>query len=106
MEDDIKKLLAENVAVSKEIRDILFKINRYFLWVKVKGIVYLFIFVILPLLFSYLYLPTIIQDYKTKYFDLFANSLLQSKNQNTVDISKLIELLKQSNTSKSGKSKK
>jgi len=97
MDEDIKKLLAENVAVTKEIRDMLTKINRYFLWAKIKSAIYLFVFVIMPLLVSYIYLPAIIGKYTSKY-EQFVTPLLKMKSSDSIDFSKFGDVMKQFNT--------
>ena len=69
MEEDIKKLLEQNIALTSEVMAKLDKINRYIFWQRLTSIIYL-ILILAPLIFAAFYLPPLINTYLGQYKDV------------------------------------
>lgn len=57
LEEQVKKLLEENLAYSKEIYSICQKINRHFKWSRIISFIYLFL-IIAPIIVGIIFLPS------------------------------------------------
>ncbi|OIO46443.1 MAG: hypothetical protein AUJ28_02485 [Parcubacteria group bacterium CG1_02_37_51] len=62
MEDQIKKLLQENLEYSKEIYEINQKVKRYIFWGRIISLVQLLL-VIVPIILGIIYLPSLASDF-------------------------------------------
>ena len=62
LEEQVKKLLEQNLAYSREIYLISKKIKSYIMWSRIMSIGSLLLFVVIPLILSAIYLPAIIQN--------------------------------------------
>jgi len=63
LEEQVKILLEQNLAYSKEIYSISKKIKTYILWSRIMSLISLLLFVILPVILGALYLPAIINNF-------------------------------------------
>ena len=62
LEEQVKKLLEQNLTYSREIYLISKKIKSYIMWGRIISIGSLFFFVVIPLILSVVYLPSLIKD--------------------------------------------
>jgi len=62
LEEQVKKLLEQNLAYSREIYSISKKIKSYIMWGRIMSLGSLLFFVIIPLILSAVYLPSLIKD--------------------------------------------
>lgn len=69
MDEEIKKLLEENLALTKEMHQILKKVHRHFIWQRIIGFIYLLL-IVGPLILAIIYLPPIIGPMIQQYQDL------------------------------------
>ena len=65
LEEQIKKLLEQNLAYSKQIYVMTKKIKRYMMISKIMSIVYILI-IIVPILFSIFYLPDLLKKFTSQ----------------------------------------
>ncbi|MFH1667699.1 MAG: hypothetical protein ABH884_01575 [Candidatus Komeilibacteria bacterium] len=71
MEDQLKKLLQENLEYSKEIYEINQKVKRYIFWGRIISLVQL-LFVIVPIILGIIYLPSLAGDFIQNFTGLNA----------------------------------
>ena len=69
MDEEIKKLVEENLALTKEMHQILKKVHHHFIWQRVIGFIYLLL-IVGPLIIAIIYLPPIIGPMIQQYQDL------------------------------------
>ncbi|MDD4611140.1 MAG: hypothetical protein PHU73_04295 [Patescibacteria group bacterium] len=69
MEEDIRKLLEKNYALSKETYRMVKNIRSYTRWQRFWGWVK-FIIIVLPIILAIVYLPAILKDLTQKYQEL------------------------------------
>jgi len=62
LEEQVKKLLEQNLAYSREIYLVSKKIKSYIMWGRIMSLASLLFFIIIPLILSVVYLPSIIKD--------------------------------------------
>jgi hypothetical protein len=67
--DEIKKILEENLRLTQEIHDMTHKIKSYITFQKVMSVFYLLIIVV-PIIFSIIYLPPLIKGMIGPYEEL------------------------------------
>ena len=97
LEEQVKVLLEQNLAYSKEIYHISKKIHRYILWGRVMSIISLLVFVILPVILSVIYLPNIINNLTGKLLPGIGgqagalNGVLQGYGLNQSDLLQMIQ---------------
>ncbi len=75
MDEDIKKLLEENLAMTRELQASVAKIRSYMMWQRVFSFMY-FLLVVGPLILALIYLPPLIRPYLQQY-----NQILQDYSQ-------------------------
>ncbi|OGY89454.1 MAG: hypothetical protein A2927_03185 [Candidatus Komeilibacteria bacterium RIFCSPLOWO2_01_FULL_45_10] len=61
LEEQVKKLLEENLAYSKEIYSLAKKINRHFKWSRIVSFIYLFL-IIAPIIVGIIFLPSFLNN--------------------------------------------
>ena len=66
MEEDIKKLLEENLKASEEIKEIMLKTRSYLRWLRVLDLLKLLLIVI-PLVAAWIYLPQFFESFSSSY---------------------------------------
>lgn len=72
MEEDIKKILEENLALTKELRENMIHIRRHLMWQRVFSTIYLIV-IVGPLILAAIYLPPLVRPYWEQYQRLFLN---------------------------------
>jgi hypothetical protein len=73
MDEDLKKLLEENLQLNKENYVMLKSMKRYFAWQKIVSVIY-FILIVGPLIFGVIYLPSLLKPILGEYQDLLGGS--------------------------------
>ncbi len=76
MEEDVKKLLEENLAMTREVREITAKTARYLKWLRVMDVLKLLL-ILIPILAAWLYLPQIVDTFTAGYGDLLPAGFLK-----------------------------
>ena len=105
MDEEIKKLLEQNLALTKEIYAMTRKIKSYVTFQKVMSVVYLLLIVV-PIILSIIYLPPLLKGVFDQYKDVLglpADSSIQSLlngasgnlNLNNIDVNNLPPQVKQ-----------
>jgi hypothetical protein len=95
MDEDLKKLLEENLQINKENNKMLRSIKRHFIWQKIVSIFY-FIIIVGPIIWGIFYLPALLKPIIGQYQDLLGGGTGTGQI-NLQDIQKSItpEMLKQ-----------
>jgi hypothetical protein len=75
MDEDLKKLLEEDLRINKENHQMLKSIKRHFVWQKIISFVYL-IFIIGPIVWGIFYLPALLKPVLGQYQELFSGASL------------------------------
>lgn len=65
-DEELQKILEENLALTKEIRALTAKTESYIKWLRVSDVLKLLL-IILPLIAAWIYLPDIIQSFTAGY---------------------------------------
>jgi hypothetical protein len=81
MDEDLKKILDENLKVSKEILEMTKYIKNYIFWSKIWGTIKLIV-IILPLIIGYIFLIPMLKDTFGKYQDILNDGQTQGQTQN------------------------
>ncbi len=84
MEEQVKKLLEENLAYSKEIHQLAKKTKTYIMWGRIMSFISL-LFIIVPIILGVIYLPSILNNTLSKILPTGLNpsgveGLLQGSN--------------------------
>jgi len=87
MDEDLKKLLEENLLLNRENHAMLKSIKRHFVWQRVVAIFY-FIIIVGPIIWGIFYLPELLKPIIGQYQDLLSNG--SSAPLNIKDIQKMI----------------
>ena len=69
MEEELKKLLEENLALTRQVLEGVNKIRRHIAWQRVMSIIYLGL-IVAPIIFAAIYLPTLLQTYIGQYQEI------------------------------------
>lgn len=81
MDEYLKKLIEENLELTKEIHKMTKKINNYMLWSQIFGFLKVLIIVV-PTVLAIIYLPPLLKDVFSQYQSLLgggsSGSLIQS----------------------------
>lgn len=85
-DNEIKKLLKENLALNEEIYKMVKKINRFVIWQRVFGFLKLLI-IVLPIVLGILYLPSILKDLLAQYQSILGMG--QDLNPQNIDLNSL-----------------
>lgn len=88
MDEEIKKLLEQNLVLTKEIYVMTKKIKSYITFQKVMSLVYLMLIVV-PIVLSIIYLPPLLESLFNQYKDALGVEESSGGNNNTIQ-----ELLK------------
>lgn len=75
-EDEIKKLLEENIALTKDVKILAAKTENYIKWIRISDILKILL-IILPLVAAWIYLPDIISTFTSGYGDLLPAELFK-----------------------------
>lgn len=67
--DEIKKLLTENLSLTKEVLEVTKKVKRFMLWQQIFGILKIAIIVV-PIVLGIMYLPAILKEFYASYQEL------------------------------------
>lgn len=106
MEEDLKKLLEENLEISRKNYQATKYIKRYVIWSQVMDVIKILIIVI-PIILGIIYLPSLLKNLFGQYQDLLGvgnnnfnvDELLKGKTQgidlNKIDINNLPDQLKE-----------
>jgi len=70
---EIKKLVQENIELTKQLEVKIQKINRYIVWQRIFFVVKILVIAV-PIILSIIYLPTILQNTLAPYQELLQNS--------------------------------
>ncbi len=97
-EEQMKKLLEQNLAYSKQIYLISRKVKSYILWGRIMSFISLLL-VVVPLILGVIYLPSLLNNYMGKFLPLGSagsqsaglESLLEGTNLNKEDLLKAIQ---------------
>ncbi|HTW96547.1 MAG TPA: hypothetical protein VMD74_02725 [Candidatus Methylomirabilis sp.] len=73
MDDDLKKILEENLQLSRENHQMLLGIKRHFFWQSMLGWFY-FIIIVGPIIWGIIYLPSLLGPVIGQYKDLLGVS--------------------------------
>lgn len=60
MDEQVKKLLEQNLAYSREIYILTKKVKNYIMWGRIMSIISLVVFVILPIIAGFVYMPSLL----------------------------------------------
>lgn len=85
MDEDLKKLLEENLRVSQENHKMLKSIKRHFVWQKVLSIFY-FIVIVGPIIIGIFYLPALIKPIMEQYQGLLSGASLGNVDASSIKI--------------------
>lgn len=66
MDEYIKKLIEENLVLTKEIKEMTKKMSRYMLWAQIFGFLKLLI-ILVPIVLAIFYLPPLLKDIFAQY---------------------------------------
>jgi hypothetical protein len=66
MDEQIKKLLEENIEYSKEIYHLNLKVKKYIFWGRVMATVQL-LFIVVPIILGIVYLPPLLGDFFSNF---------------------------------------
>ena len=69
MEEELKKILEENLALTKEIHVMTKKIRKHIIWQQVIGIIKLVI-ILVPIIIGIIYLPPLLKEVFASYQEL------------------------------------
>lgn len=75
-DEEIKKLLEENIALTKEVRTLVSKTETYIKWLRISDVLKILL-IVLPLIAAWVYLPDIIKSFTAGYGDILAPGLLK-----------------------------
>lgn len=75
-EEEIGKLLAENLALLKETRDLAAKTHNFIKWVRIMDFIKVLL-IVLPIIAAWLYLPSLINLFSAGYGDLLPPGILK-----------------------------
>lgn len=75
MDEDLKKLLEENLRLSQENHKMLKGIRRHFVWQRIVSIFY-FIIIVGPIIWGIFYLPALLGPIIGQYQDLLGDASL------------------------------
>ena len=94
--EDIKKILTENLRLTREIHKLVLSVRRYLLWQRVMSIVYLII-LIAPIVLALIYLPPLLKPYLDQYSQLM-NEITPGQSylptNGPIDLQKLLDQLR------------
>src|SRR3989338_3065270 len=94
MDEDIKKILEENLRLTKEIHGLLSQIRRTMMWQRVVSAIYLFL-IIAPIIFAIIYLPPLIKPYLDQYNQLLNDLTLPGIGPSSMPNTNIYELLRE-----------
>jgi hypothetical protein len=69
MDEELKKLLEENLKLTQEIHTMTKKINKFVIWSRIFGFLKILIIVV-PIILGIIYLPPLLKDVFGQYKDL------------------------------------
>jgi hypothetical protein len=72
MDEDLKKILEENLRINRENHEMLIKIKRHFVWQAIIGWFY-FIIIVGPIIWGIFYLPALLKPMISQYQNLLGN---------------------------------
>jgi hypothetical protein len=67
----IKELLKENLALNKEMKRMIVKINRYVMFRRILGFIKIF-FIVLVIFAAFIWLPPFLQDFVGKLNEIYS----------------------------------
>ncbi len=76
VDEDLKKILEENLALSKEIHAISKKTESYLKWLRITDIIKILI-IIIPLVAAWLYLPDLLSGLSAGYGDILPADIMK-----------------------------
>ncbi|MFH0951207.1 MAG: hypothetical protein V1765_01915 [bacterium] len=92
-DDNLKKLIEQNLALTEEMFVMVKKIRQYIIWTQVVGIIKI-ILILAPIIFAIMYLPPYIKKLINGYQDVLPKGLNLNLDQSTMDrVSKYLETL-------------
>ena len=77
MDEEIKKILQQNLELTKEIYRMTKKIKNYITWQKIVSIIYLLLIVV-PIVLSFIFLPPLLKGVFDQYKDLLGSGTSES----------------------------
>jgi len=88
-DDNLKKLLEQNLALTEEMFVMVKKIKKYLLLTQIVGVIKI-VLILAPIIFAIMYLPPYIKKFVNGYREIFPTGL----NQNTMErVGKYLEAL-------------
>jgi uncharacterized membrane protein (DUF106 family) len=85
MDEDLKKLLEENLRISQENHQMLKSMKRHFLWQKVISVFY-FILIVGPIIVGVVFLPSLLKPIIGQYQELLGGASLVNDGTSAVKI--------------------
>jgi len=75
-DEEMQKMVEENLALTKEVRAIVAKTDSYIKWLRISDVLKILL-IVLPLIAAWVYLPDILQSFTTGYGDILGPGLLK-----------------------------
>lgn len=75
-EDELRKLVEENLALTKEVKELSAKTATYIKWLRISDIIKILL-IALPLIAAWVYLPDILQSFTSGYSELLPSNILK-----------------------------
>lgn len=75
-DEEVKKLLEENLALTKEVKAMAAKTATYIKWLRISDAIKILLIVV-PIIAAWLYLPDIIQTFTAGYGTVLPSDLLR-----------------------------
>ncbi len=75
-DEEMQKMVEENLALTKEVRAIVAKTDNYIKWLRISDVLKILL-IVLPLIAAWVYLPDILQSFTTGYGDILGPGLLK-----------------------------
>jgi hypothetical protein len=83
MDEDLKKLLEENLQINRENNKMLKSIKRHFIWQRIVSLFY-FIIIVGPIIVAFFYLPPLLKPMIEQYQELMGGAGLGSINASNI----------------------
>ncbi|MFH1662088.1 MAG: hypothetical protein ABIA02_03260 [Candidatus Falkowbacteria bacterium] len=74
MDEEIKKLMQQNLKLTQEIHGMVSAVKKHMLWQKIFSILKILIIVV-PIVLGFMYLPGILKDVTAQYKDLLGTDV-------------------------------
>jgi hypothetical protein len=75
-DEELKKLIEENLALTKEVKELAAKTATYIKWLRISDIIKILL-IVLPLIAAWVYLPDLLQSLTSGYSELLPPGILK-----------------------------